>query len=183
MNYYVWIIAIIFLLISCQQEKQPIENAQNVETESQSTPIKEEMESQVITNENFQVKEFQVKVPEGFYIKPSVGETSNFDEFKSYFFTSPDSLVQFYVYMAVDNSLPNDIVFPNEKIKSSKSVHEDTVILKWQLPAQKQTGYHRSFTQKTFDNNTMISGYYYKDSTSYNRYLSDFNKFEDSFKH
>ena len=170
-------------LISCKKESPNTENTSNETELAQPVPMETKItESKKLSSEDFSGAGFDAKVPLEFMAKPSVGSGEDFNQYDSYFFTSEDSLVQFYAYASTANQRPNDIIFPNERIKKETTQIGDTLITTWNLEMNQQTGYLRHFKEKAYPNGSIITGYYYKNSAAYDQYKDAFHEFEKSLK-
>ncbi|MDG4949728.1 hypothetical protein NLM59_02235 [Weeksellaceae bacterium KMM 9724] len=174
---------LILSIISCTKESANTENS-NSETElAQPLPVETKLtESKKLTSENFSGAAFEAKVPLEFMAKPSVGSGEDLNQYDSYFFTSADSLVQFYAYATTGNKRPNDIIFPNERIEKETTQVGDTLITTWKLNLNQQIGYIREFKEKAYPNGSIITGFYYKTPEAYEQYKDDFQQFEKSLK-
>lgn len=172
-----------FMFSACKKEKlsTPSEREENLDSIQDVTPDYS-LNHQIIDSEKFVAKDFEARIPLGFTAEASYGNAINFDEFNSYFFTTPDSLAKFYAYSGPSHARPNDIIFPNEKIATEEFKKGDTLILQWKLPPNLQTEYHRMLSEKTFGEQKIITGFYFKDSISYHQYLPEFQSFENSLK-
>lgn len=175
---------VILMMLACKKEANTVQNEVQESTPLATPVLKEEktIETQIIDSELFSGAAFEANIPIGFIAKPSMGSGANFNQYDSYFFSSPDDLVQFYAYSSPTKKIPNDIVFPNEKIEKKVSQSSDTLIIQWQLPKNKQTGYFRSFTEKSFDTGLIITGYFFKDDAAYAKYENELKEFENSLK-
>lgn len=170
-------------IISCTKESVDTKNSNNETELAQPLPVETKLtESKKLTSENFSGAAFEAKVPIDFMAKPSVGSGEDFNQYDSYFFTSQDSLVQFYAYASTAKQRPNDIIFPNERIKKETTQIGDTLITTWNLEMNQQTGYLRQFKEKTYPNGSIITGYYYKNPAAYDQYKEAFHEFENSLK-
>lgn len=183
MKYFLLSIGFIISIFGCKKESTSLDTSSDGTPMAIPVPQEERItETKIIDSESFSGAAFKTKVPKGFTAKPSLGSGKNFNNYNSYFFISPDELVQFYAYSTPTKTKPNDIIFPNEKIEMQVSQSMDTIITTWKLPLNKQTGYIRAFTEKSFDNGILITGYYFKDEAAYDKYLAEFNNFKNSIK-
>ena len=176
-------LSLILGLISCTKESPNIENNTNETELAIPLPVETKItESKKLKSENFSGAGFEAKVPIDFMAKPSVGSGEDFNQYDSYFFTSEDSLVQFYAFASSGNKRPNDIIFPNERIKKETTQIGDTLITTWNLEMNQQTGYLRQFKEKAYPSGNIITGYYYKTPEAFAQYQEAFHQFEKSVK-
>ena len=176
-------LSLILGIISCTKESVDTKNSNNETELAQPLPVETKLtESKKLTSENFSGAAFEAKVPLEFMAKPSVGSGEDFNQYDSYFFTSADSLVQFYAYATMGNKRPNDIIFPNERIEKETTQVGDTLITSWKLNLNQQIGYLREFKEKAYPNGSIITGFYYKTPEAYEQYKDAFQRFEKSIK-
>ena len=176
-------LSLILGIISCTKESPNIENNTNDTELAIPLPVETKItESKKLKSENFSGAGFEAKVPIDFMAKTSVGSGEDFNQYDSYFFTSADSLVQFYAYATTGNKRPNDIIFPNERIEKETTQVGDTLITTWKLNLNQQIGYIREFKEKAYPNGSIITGFYYKTPEAYEQYKDDFQQFEKSLK-
>ncbi len=105
--------------------------------------------------------------------------------YESVFFTSPDGVVEFYIYSPINKGVPNDIdVKINEKISPIQLTSGKTVSARfWTITAKDNSytrAYHESIDSKTGSN--WIVGIKYKSQAAYNKHKNDYLAFKKSYK-
>lgn len=164
---------------ACKKDVQA-ENTE-IQTTKKAIPVEKEVKITTptsINQESFEGAHFKAQIPEGFKALPSMGAGEDLHGYQSYFFISPDSLAQFYAYVSNTNQRPNDIVFPNERVETLKLVRGDTLITTWELMSNKQTPYQRIFTESAYPNGSIVTGFYYRDIATHDKYQAAFEAFK-----
>lgn len=172
------------LLIFAQCKKENTLNLEN--SEVQKVPENKDNSADdnfIVSADSVAGAWFSSVVPEGFKAKSSFPSSTSVGEYDSYFYISPDEKVQFYVFSPQWTGSPNDIIFPNEKIKVNEIQNPDgSITREWTLEANRQTPYIRSFTETKSENTILITGFYYKDQAAYEAYKSDYEHFINSIQ-
>lgn len=172
---------LLLILVQCKNEKG-VEIEISAKPDSTSVAVIEnKKQTYTVTEEVVKGAWFETNVPNGFEAQPSVSSSTSVEGFDSYFFTSPDEEVQFYIYSPQWTGSPNDIVFPNEKI-TVETVHNNdgSVTRRWTLKPNRQTPYYRSFAETKSENNVLITGFFYKNEAAKAKYKADYDKFTQS---
>lgn len=124
---------------------------------------------------------FEAYVPAGFEGQASVPSNTATEGFDSFFYTSPDREVKFYIYSPQWTGSPNDIVFPNEKIKAETKTNSDgSVTRSWTLQPNRQNPYFRTFQETKTENTVLITGFYYRNDAAKEKYSADYESFKNS---
>lgn len=172
------------LSFQCKKEntqKEIIQNhADSIQAEGNSN-ARMRTDGFMVEDDTVQGAWFKVKVPKGFHALPSVHSLTATENYDSYFYSSPDGKVKFYIYSPQWTGNPNDIVFPNEKIKVETAENNDGSITRtWTLRPNRQNPFIRTFTERKSENSVLITGFYYKDEAAFNEYKDEFEEFNSS---
>lgn len=126
---------------------------------------------------------FDIKYPSGFTAKGSLKSASAAQGYESAVFTSPDKLVQFYVFSPQWNGEATDIALKaTEKISNTQSKFSGKQETKWWTITAKDGSYSRSYQEKKNEelNVSWVLGIKYKNQAAFNRYKKNYGAFKRS---
>jgi len=128
---------------------------------------------------------FDIKHPQGFVVRESLPSATSTRGYDSVFFTSPDGLVEFYVYSPQWSGEPTDIL-PNplmEVVTDRKEQRgKDRTVLFLTLKA-KDGSYWRSLADtRTVHNTRTVFGIKYLNMAGYEKYRPDYLRFKQSLR-
>lgn len=127
---------------------------------------------------------FDINYPSSFIAKGSLNSLTT-NGFESAVFKSPDKLVEFYVFSPQWNGEATDIaLISKEKLISSKSQINGSVITRWWTITHSDGSYSRSYVEKynQMQNTKCILGIKYKNSSSLEKYKKEYSLFKNSLK-
>lgn len=125
---------------------------------------------------------FDIRYPANFKAKGSLRSVSA-DGYESAVFTSPDQLVEFYVFSPQWSGNPSDIDLKDtEKLLSTRSDTSGSQVNRWWTIAAKNNSYTRSYQEKKDEslNVNRVFGIRYKSQQAYKLYRKAYADFKAS---
>jgi len=137
-------------------------------------------------NKTFRGAWFEVWIPSGFTVIPSIKSSDDVQRVDSAFFRSPDKLAEFYIFSPMWNGTPRDIALnaATEKISFSETRRTGNNTITFYTIQAKNNTYSRSY-QDTFselDNTRRVVGIKYSGKAAYDRYRKLYLTFKKSLR-
>ncbi|HZY37262.1 MAG TPA: hypothetical protein VFE53_11465, partial [Mucilaginibacter sp.] len=134
-----------------------------------------------VNNGEFTGRFFDVKVPQGFSVRPSLTGIQNngYSQYISAFFQSPDSQVEFYIFSGYFNEVASDVAIDPGKEKQTSILVKNTgggEVTTWTEIKALDNSYFRAYqeTKSRVYNEHKVVGLRYNTQAAYNAYKSQY---------
>jgi len=136
--------------------------------------------------ETFQGAAFQISVPDGFEVEPSLQSNTNPGQYDSVKVHSQDGSVSFYVFAPRYGGIPADIVLrpAEEKLIEERGSDTDEYVHTWWTIGDRKLNYARSYHSRTHlgSSQIIVFGIEYKDTPSLKAHMDNYKAFKSSFQ-
>ena len=124
---------------------------------------------------------FEINYPASFRAHGAPGALEMNSE--SVFFSSPDNLVEFYIFSPYMRGVATDIAIkPREKLSSTKSQTKGGTKITWWTITALDGSYSRSYQETKYNNaGNWVIGIKYKNSLALEKYKKEYAVFKTSF--
>jgi hypothetical protein len=149
-------------------------------------PSSETSQRQVSASGAFKGAWFEVWLPPGFTVIPSLKSSTSTEGYDSAFFRAPDGQVEFYIYSPQWSGEPTDILIneKTEKHAGSETSTSKANIVTWFTIRAADGSYTRTYqdTRSRDGSIRWIVGVKYTNQSAYEAYKADYRRFKQSVR-